>query len=434
MDRIVSLSYSDTEFAPLVSLDSIDSVRPDFDLKWLPGCALARLANESVRWTSAKADIAGIIALGVAGAMAQGRMKITAQAGVEYDLNLYLIVSAKVGERKSSVYKSFQHMVSMLEEEQGRQIMVESATFRAMLDIFSENEESEFITSGDGGIVEMLVNVPDEKLDLFLKAYSGEPYRYSTKTAGSVYLSHPLASLLVLTQDKPVGRLLSARRLKERGFLSRCLIVYPNPVGRFPYEGVSMEQETFESAYNDLRGILCDPVAGDGVIRLSESAKELHRDFYYRLEDRKDELLALGDWNKRVMENLTKIVGILHVMKHGTKAPGIPVSDDMVKSGINIMEYFIAHSLYGVKGRNAVNPEIAEARFLLNNIAKMADENGSVNKRVLKQKFRTHFSKQGLGEKGLGILRENGYISSRIRKDNKAGRPVEEIILNPNYE
>ena len=413
MDRIVSLSYSETEFAPLVSLDSIDSVRPDFDLKWLPGCALARLANESVRWTSAKADIAGIIALGVAGAMAQGRMKITAQAGVEYDLNLYLIVSAKVGERKSSVYKSFQHMVSMLEEEQGRQIMVESATFRAMLDIFSEN---------------------DEKLDLFLKAYSGEPYRYSTKTAGSVYLSHPLASLLVLTQDKPVGRLLSARRLKERGFLSRCLIVYPNPVGRFPYEGVSMEQETFESAYNDLRGILCDPVAGDGVIRLSESAKELHRDFYYRLEDRKDELLALGDWNKRVMENLTKIVGILHVMKHGTKAPGIPVPDDMVKSGINIMEYFIAHSLYGVKGRNAVNPEIAEARFLLNNIAKMADENGSVNKRVLKQKFRTHFSKQGLGEKGLGILRENGYISSRIRKDNKAGRPVEEIILNPNYE
>ena len=121
-------------------------------------------------------------------------------------------------------------------------------------------------------------------------------------------------------------------------------------------------------------------------------------------------------------------------MKHGTKAPGIPVPDDMVKSGINIMEYFIAHSLYGVKGRNAVNPEIAEARFLLNNIAKMADENGSVNKRVLKQKFRTHFSKQGLGEKGLGILRENGYISSRIRKDNKAGRPVEEIILNPNYE
>ena len=407
MERIVSLPYSDTEFAPLVSLDSIDSVRPDFDLKWLPGCALARLANESVRWTSAKADIAGIIALGVAGAMAQGRMKITAQAGVEYDLNLYLIVSAKVGERKSSVYKSFQHMVSMLEEEQGRQIMVESATFRAMLDIFSENEESEFITSGDGGIVEMLVNVPDEKLDLFLKAYSGEPYRYSTKTAGSVYLSHPLASLLVLTQDKPVGRLLSARRLKERGFLSRCLIVYPNPVGRFPYEGVSMEQETFESAYNDLRGILCDPVAGDGVIRLSESAKELHRDFYYRLEDRKDELLALGD---------------------------IPVPDDMVKSGINIMEYFIAHSLYGVKGRNAVNPEIAEARFLLNNIAKMADENGSVNKRVLKQKFRTHFSKQGLGEKGLGILRENGYISPRIRKDNKAGRPVEEIILNPNYE
>ena len=93
----------------------------------------------------------------------------------------------------------------------------------------AQNDGRMSVISSEGGIFDVIAGrySGSVNLDLFLKAYTGDPYRVDRKGRQSEYIQRPTLTLLLTFQPSVLYALMQQDEFAGRGFLARFLYSLP---------------------------------------------------------------------------------------------------------------------------------------------------------------------------------------------------------------
>lgn len=249
----------------------------------------------------------------------------------------------------------------LLRQLQRPKLYVEDITSERLIERLNWNDETILILSSDGRkwISNTLGAYKKEgtDVDIYLKGYTGEPHDTERKDKDTdLRLDSPCISIVVLVQPDKVEDLLKSRELSDSGFLPRSIIIDPDlePQERslermIPDEnklriGDEKLLQIGRAFYRQEREVLID---------LEEYA--FHQLVEYDNEDVRDRKTGgkysdIPEFASRWTEMHTKIIGQLHIWKHGEKAPSVKVTVEDVKLSKKILEWIKEHQLSFLEG------------------------------------------------------------------------------------
>ena len=261
---------------------------PTFPIHSLPGPVAAMVAAVS-EFTQTDPAMSGTVALGVLAASAGGRAQIEIRPGWREPVNLYTVVVAHPGERKSAVLDKMttplvdaEHVLAdavradRVELQTLREIALKRAdkmraeaakadpsrskellsqavtattmaeeidvppvprlvaddvTPEACISLLAEQGGRLAVISGEGGIFEIISgrysnNVPT--LDVWLKGHSGDQLHVDRKGRDPEYIKHPALTLVLMVQPTLLRKLSHRDLFRGRGLLARFLYALPS--------------------------------------------------------------------------------------------------------------------------------------------------------------------------------------------------------------
>jgi hypothetical protein len=299
--------------------------------------------------------------------------------------------------------------------------------------------------SAEGGIFDIMRGLYSTvtNIDTFLKAHCGDSIRVDRKGRQAEFIENPCLTTLLFIQPSVLCEVFSNDTFKGRGLVARFLYAYPqSTVGSRKYETQPIPPEV-EQRYRQLcENMLNDETQEPGILRLSEEAKAISKQFYNELEPRlgKDgDLEHMADWAGKLHGAVLRIAGLLHVVD-GTSRNGkgslndIPfesilyISGETMAAAVEIGHYFLAHAqvCYGASGGTAA--EIG-AVYILERLMKRKPEHFAT--RDLLNWCRKFKTTQDLTEP-LAILAEREYIRETKPDYTGTGRPPSAVyVVNP---
>lgn len=345
--------------------------------------------------------------------------------------------------------RALQNEYDELEEVTPLRLTADDITPEALISLMYENGGKMAIVSTEGGIFDMAAGRYSDKtnIDVFLKAYSGDPIMVDRKGRSNEYIQAPALTILLTVQPAVIEEIMSNKEMSGRGFVARFLYALPvSRIGRRNYR-VKPIPEKVKADFNDLICRLLDiPDIGEPrVLHLSKEADKLAEDFFQEIEaGLTDELEAIDGWAGKLHGQTMRIAGVFHCCKHVENAYNVPVSGETMKNAIGMGRYFLEHAkaAFAIMGLSD-SPVVKDAKYIL----KRLDESGlhEISKRDLFDlcKGRAGMEKVEGMEPGLNELVQRGYIrlfkvvpesQNSQNSQKRRGRPSWMIEVNPIYE
>lgn len=436
-------------------------------------------------------DMAAVSALTIISLCIQGKYIINPKPGWIEPLNLYSVIVARPSERKSPVMREMTDVVyKYIQEENERRepdiaqyilekeilskkiegikqaaanpkkndfsvedaleaqkeltelkevkqlrLIADDASPEALTSLLFQNDGKMSVISAEGGIFGIAAGRYSEKtnIDIFLKAYSGDPIQVDRKGRASEFIAHPALTMLLFVQPSVIQEIMGNSEFQGRGFLSRFLYSIPvSRIGSRSYETKDIP-EPARKKYNDLiYSLLGIPdVVENREIRFSEKAHNMSRIFFDEIEHRLiDDLEDIDTWAGKFHGQVMRIAGVLHCIKHELGAYNVLLEDDTMRAAIEIGRYFLEHAkaAFEIMGANE-DEATQDAKYILKRLDSI--EQKEINKREL-IRLCQKINLDRL-ECGMAVLRERGYIRIDKVKTSGKGRPSEVIFLNPEY-
>lgn len=348
--------------------------------------------------------------------------------------------------------RALQNEYDELEEVTPLRLIADDITPEALISLMYENGGKMAIVSTEGGIFDMAAGRYSDKtnIDVFLKAYSGDPIMVDRKGRSNEYIQVPALTMLLTVQPTVIEEIMNNKEMSGRGFVARFLYALPvSRIGRRNYR-VKPIPEKVKNDFNDLiyRLLQIPDIGEPRILRLSEEADKLAEEFFQEIEDGlTDELEEIEGWAGKLHGQTMRIAGVFHCCEHVENAYNVPVSGETMKNAIGMGRYFLEHAkaAFAIMGLSD-SPVVKDAKYIL----KRLDESGQheISKKDLfdRCRNRTGMDKVEGMEPGLNELVQRGYI--RIFKSeptpqntqnpqnvkNKGGRPSWMIEINPIYE
>lgn len=467
----------------------------------------ARAISESLQVSE---DMAAVAVLGVISLSAMGNFYIEPKTDWVEPLNLYILITARPSERKTPVLKEVsapvyeyvkeenqrrrplydrylmqkkilenkvsnlistaskvskekkpaasmfdvfdaQQELSNLEEVTLLKLIVDDITPEAMVRVMKENDEKIAMVTAEGGVFGMLAGrySTQPNMDIFLKAYAGEPYCSDRMGRTGEALDHPLLSLLLMVQPKVLQDALENRDFRERGLMARFLYsLPPSRVGSRVYDSKPIPKE-LRTAYNQLIKDLLS--IGENrewqqentLIHLSDEAYQISKEFFNEIEQKMaEDYEEIEDWAGKYHGQTMRIAGLIHVVKYRLGAANVVLEGQTMKEAIQIGRYFLECAMAAFRLSGIAEPqEEKDAKYLMKKIDDFGMEPSSQNPqntqniklRDLYQSCKGHFKTKEDMQPGLDMLVERGFIRIIKEQNKKAGRPSEFIEVNPEY-
>lgn len=315
------------------------------------------------------------------------------------------------------------------------QLLCDDSTPEALASLLAENHERMAVVSSEGGIFDTIAGryTGSMNLDLFLKAFTCEPYRVDRKGRPPEYLRKPTLTLLLTLQPIVMRALLTEKGFTGRGFTQRFLFSMPQSAigGRFyRHEAIPAKiKQDYDVLMEEL--LQLNP-AETITLQVSEDADRLACAFFDELEPKlRTDYANLEGWAGKIHGTTMRIAGILHCAKCGKEAGSAIISANTMQSAIQIGRYFITHAVcaFSEFSRDkAQSPAELDAKYILERFKQTGS--ASINKGEL-QRLCNRFARAKDMKKGLDVLIERGYLRLDTIKTGEKGRPAQVLILNP---
>lgn len=364
------------------------------------------------------------------------------------------LASVKKGKKTVTLedLKALQKEYDELEEVTPLRLIADDITPEALISLMYENGGKMAIVSTEGGIFDMAAGRYSDKtnIDVFLKAYSGDPIMVDRKGRSNEYIEDPALTILLTVQPSVIDEIMNNKEMNGRGFVARFLYSLPvSRIGRRNYR-VKPIPEKVKNDFNDLiyRLLQIPDIGEQRILRLSEEADKLAEEFFQEIEEGlTDELEEIEGWAGKLHGQTMRIAGVFHCCEHVENSYNVPVSGETMRNAIEMGRYFLAHAkaAFAIMGLSDP-PEVKDAKYILKRI----DESGlhEISKRDLHQmcKDKVGMEKVEGMEAGLNELVRRGYIrifkagSKSQNSQNpqnpkkRGGRPSWIIEVNPIYE
>ena len=385
---------------------------------------------------------------------------------LENKVSNLISTASKVSKEKKPAASMFdvfdaQQELSDLEEVTLLKLIVDDITPEAMVKVMKENDEKIAMVTAEGGVFGMLAGrySTQPNMDIFLKAYAGEPYCSDRMGRTGEALDHPLLSLLLMVQPKVLQDALENRDFRERGLMARFLYsLPPSRVGSRVYDSKPIPKE-LRTAYNQLIKDLLS--IGENrewqqentLIHLSDEAYQISKEFFNEIEQKMaEDYEEIEDWAGKYHGQTMRIAGLLHVVKYRLGAANVILEGQTMKEAIQIGRYFLECAMAAFRLSGIAEPqEEKDAKYLMKKIdsfyASQNPENdlysnegpkipkipNMMRLQDLWQACRGKFENREDMQLVLDILIERGFIRIIKKQNKKAGRPPEFIEVNPEY-
>ena len=251
---------------------------PPFPIGALPPTIQA-MVNFVSETTQVYPDMPASVALAALSVCLQGKAKVSFSPYWSEELNLYMLIIAPPGERKSAVFsamtspinkfvneyntlhlidvqtyfnskkmldsklnkaiekgedssviRDIQMEINNLQPVKEMKLITTDVTAEALAAIMSDNNDTMGIMSPEGGIFDVISGMYSNSiinLNIFLSSYDGEPVKIDRKY-GSVTLSHPLLTFGICAQPQVLNNVISNQQFIGKGLTQRFLFCLPD--------------------------------------------------------------------------------------------------------------------------------------------------------------------------------------------------------------
>lgn len=401
---------------------------PSFPLGSLPPVVknYVQAVSES---TATPIDMCAVASLAVIAGTVQGKFKIRGKPDYFEPLNIYTLIIANPGERKSAIINAmtknvheFEREVNKsrqaeidrqkielstkekqikkledankadeayylktecreLEAEQIRplRLIADDVTPEALTSLLADNDGKLSVISAEGGFFDTLAGKYSNtvSIDTTLKAHCGDSIRVDRRGRPPEYIPAPTLTILLAVQSNVIEGMFDNGTFKGRGLTARFLYCKPNSmVGHRSFDTTPISP-VYERAYRDLIYSLLE-IKNDQpkTIKLSEEATAAYRLFYEDIENRQkvgNDLSTMTDFASKLHGAVLRIAGILHCMEYESLLNGDPVSMETMANAMDIGGYFLIHSMnaYDLMG---ADDQMKQVRFVLRKLEQNPQE------------------------------------------------------------
>lgn len=458
---------------------------PIFPVEALPAplCDWVQAVAEN---TETPVDMAAVCALAVLSCALQGKFKIFPKHGYGEPLNLYILIIANSGERKSPIVRLMTRPIYQYEESENKRrqeqmevdqanlsswkkqidaldrdgkaneaaklrtkyrelecnrikplrLIADDITPEALTSLLSENKGLLTIISTEGGLFDTLAGRYSNmvSIDTMLKAYSGDRIRVDRKGRESEVINDPALTMLLSAQDNVLEGLMRNDVFKSRGLNARILYCRPkSKVGTRHFDTPELPPE-LESEYHKLMYTLLQIPYPEGgvpkVIRLSPKAYKRVNSFFDWLEPQLvSELEHMDGWGGKFVGNTLRIAGLLHCVINRHNSAEIATSLDTMNRAIKIGKYFMRHAFcaYSIMGADKA---LRGAKQILKRLK--GQDKRELTKYQIHRLCRGEFPRVEDTIPAIELLVEHGYLFERTYSAPTGGRPRGSgYLLNP---
>ncbi len=343
--------------------------------------------------------------------------------------------------------KELQNEYSQLEEVTPLRLVADDITPEALVSLMYENGGKMAVISTEGGMFDVAAGRYSDKtnIDVFLKAYSGDPIMVDRKGRSNEYIQSPALTILLTVQPTVIEEVMSNKEMSGKGFVARFLYSLPvSRIGSRSYRVKPLPKKVKEGFDNLIYRLLDIPDIGEPrTLCLSEEADKLAENFFQEIEaGLVDDLEMIEGWAGKLHGQTMRIAGIFHCCEHIENSYNVPVSGETMKNAIGLGRYFLEHAkaAFAIMGL-AESQAVKDAKRLMKIIDDFYSGQDTQNPQnpqnlklrdlyqICKGKYKTVEEMRP----GIDELIERGFIRTFEQRSGKAGRPSEIIEVNPEY-
>lgn len=238
-------------------------------------------------------------------------------------------------------------------------ILSDDVTQERLVGILQQNGGCASIMSSEGGVFEVMrgryAKNGAPNIDVYLKAYSGDPIRVDRVGRASEHVENPALTMALTVQPNVLQGLLSEPTLRGRGLLARWL--YTLPKSNVGYRSVTPAKVPVNlRAGYELAVLKCLEIGGDLNAIVERQELKLSAEGWRELEPfaaeveaamRTDgELRHLKDWALKLPGQVCRVAGVLHCMTHtgGPKLISTSIGGGTMRKAVLLGRYLIEHA------------------------------------------------------------------------------------------
>ena len=322
-------------------------------------------------------------------------------------------------------------------------LFIDNATPESVAFILSKQEERLTVMEAEGGLFEILGGLYSNgtpNIDLFLKAFNGEPVTVDRRNSESIRLENPLLTICISPQPEVVAKLADKPGFRGRGLLARFAYLLPRSLVGYRTVDTTPVPEKVKSAYAaKLRSLLdINPLKNDAGhsaphnIQLSAGANAVRLAMAQYIEENMregGELDGIKDWASKLTGNTLRLAGVLHFYEH-ENALTMPISQKTMETAAYIAGVLVDHAKAAFSLMKA-NPALQCAKKIAVWITRSRPEPMlSFTGRDCLNALRGTYPTMDEINEGLAIL-EGRYFITKDARPKKVGRPSELYLVNP---
>ncbi|MDR1629168.1 MAG: DUF3987 domain-containing protein [Oscillospiraceae bacterium] len=414
----------------------IEVASPPFPIKSLP-TPLRDYVLAVAETTQTPVDMASVAILAVMAACLQGKFKIMGKPDWFEPLNIYCIIAANPGERKSPVMR---HLTECLHEYEKQikplRLIADNSTPEALTTVLANNGGNLSIISSEGGIFDILGGAYNNRvnIDTLLKAHDGDLICVDRKGRETERIENPALTILLTVQPHVLNKFISNDIFRDRGLVARFLYsMPPSKVGTRRYKTKAIPQEVKDRYKKLCFKLLKIKAREPQLLTVNSNANRELEDFFNELEAKlKDDFEDIVDFASKLHGRSLRVAGILHIVKYGDAAQNKPISSQTVREAKEIGLYFLEHAkiIYRLSGGTTLQKQ---AIYILRQLKKYPEREYIPS--AIKRICRGVFNRTEDIMPALDLLVEYGYLQERyVPYKQFGGRPpANKYVLNPLY-
>jgi hypothetical protein len=445
LNNVLENRIDNTWDKPLPLSDHKDAL-PNFPVESFPE-AVSNYVKALAENTQTSIDMAAVIALGILAVCAGRHYRIEGNANYYEPLNLYVLLVAEPGERKSSIMQNMTRFLFEYEQAENERLQAEldelqevkplrlyadDCSSEALTTLLSENDGMMAVISAEGSIFDIIAGRYNTKInmDVWLKGHSGDEIRVDRKNRMSEYISNPRLTTVLAIQPSVLDEIMNNKTMAGRGLIARFLIAIPvSRIGQRIFVSEAIAPEVIESFRSVLLKILTSVPCGKmQTLRLTKEAQSVIETYFNEnevlLSDRE---CPMREWLAKNVGAVLRIAGILHLASgfdHNT-----PVSFDTMTKAAVVGRYFCEHAKHAYSVMDA-DDTLKKLEYVLGKLRRY--QNPVVKRREVFRDCRgTYFKSVADLKPILDILEEYGYLRQQSISVDRTNRPSEIIHISP---
>ncbi len=451
---------------------------PPFPLDALPQ-TIRNMVEFVSETTQVYPDMPAAVALAALSVCLQGKAKVYFSEHWAEELNLYILISAPPGERKSAVFssmtkpiakyvidhnerhrldvqtyyntrrqlelklnkaiekdkdadtiKEIQMELNALTPVSELKLITTDVTAEALAGIMSVNGEVMGIMSPEGGIFDVISGMYSNNvtnINIFLSSYDGEPVKIDRRY-GSVALRRPLLTFGICTQPIVLNKVINDPQFCGKGLTQRFLFCLPDSMIGHRKLIQDINGTAIVRDYRELITKLLDMPRNENCrLDLTCKAADLLTEFADKIESQMADNGKLAEYREffsKLPGKTLRIAGLFHLCEH---SPSECISGETMTAAIRIATYFGQHYLKMM----CADTYDDTPQYLLDKITAKAIRDGIsiISLRDIKRAVRKLSDEQV--SDALEVLVTHNYLSYIPPVPNSGNRRKESYAINP---